>query len=566
MRTAVYTGTRNLYPFMVAAAKSLLIHSNVEKIYFLIEDDVFPYELPSEIVTINVSNQPYFRQDGPNYKSEFTYMALIRVALTKILTEDIVLSLDVDTIVNENISDLWDIDISNYYLAAAKQPTKCTDTFIDINAGVMLLNLKKMREDGIDNQLIDYINNNYEVFPEQNAIGKLCQGHILIIPADYNFNDSTDYQNAHSKKISHFAGVHEWQKYPIFKKYQDITITYNQPDKIGLDIIVPSYNDEKGLIRTLKTIYYPEFSWINIVVIDDASNVKYDNILNIFPNINLIKLDKNGGPGNARRIGMQNSSNLYIMFIDCGDIILSKYCLLAIKNELDNNRIPDIYEWDWIDGFTCESHGIFEPSTPGKIYRREFLEVYNIYPYNVGAGSYAAEDCGLNWTCYAIIDDYSNVEETPHIIHYELPIYKTVVNKDSITFKDNKEFLYTAIPGIVDNGIYCINLCENAQIDINIILDKINLFLMDLYVHFLRCVNKRPEYIEKHWECLRKFYLEVYQKYEKEYTNDDKQSIFFTKYFKHLKKYIPNPNVKRFITELKQYEKMPEYYYNFTTF
>ena len=56
MRTAVYTGTRNLYPFMVAAAKSLLIHSNVEKIYFLIEDDVFPYELPSEIVTINVSN------------------------------------------------------------------------------------------------------------------------------------------------------------------------------------------------------------------------------------------------------------------------------------------------------------------------------------------------------------------------------------------------------------------------------------------------------------------------------------------------------------------------------
>jgi hypothetical protein len=30
MRTAVYTGTRNLYEYMVAAAKSLLIHSNVE--------------------------------------------------------------------------------------------------------------------------------------------------------------------------------------------------------------------------------------------------------------------------------------------------------------------------------------------------------------------------------------------------------------------------------------------------------------------------------------------------------------------------------------------------------
>ena len=40
-------------------------------------------------------------------------MALIRVALTKILQEDIVLSLDVDTIVNENISDLWALDIKD---------------------------------------------------------------------------------------------------------------------------------------------------------------------------------------------------------------------------------------------------------------------------------------------------------------------------------------------------------------------------------------------------------------------------------------------------------------------
>ena len=105
MRTAVYTGTRNLYPYMISAAKSLLIHSNVEQIYFLIEDDVFPYDLPPKTHTINVSNQQYFKKDGPNFKSEFTYMALIRVALTKILQEDIVLSLDVDTIVNENISD-----------------------------------------------------------------------------------------------------------------------------------------------------------------------------------------------------------------------------------------------------------------------------------------------------------------------------------------------------------------------------------------------------------------------------------------------------------------------------
>lgn len=49
MKAAVYCGTRNLYRQMITAAKSLLIHSDVDKIYFLIEDDDFPYSLPPEI-------------------------------------------------------------------------------------------------------------------------------------------------------------------------------------------------------------------------------------------------------------------------------------------------------------------------------------------------------------------------------------------------------------------------------------------------------------------------------------------------------------------------------------
>ena len=56
MRAAVYCGTRNLYKNMVIAAKSLLIHSNVEKIYFLTEDDSFPLILPPKTENINIIN------------------------------------------------------------------------------------------------------------------------------------------------------------------------------------------------------------------------------------------------------------------------------------------------------------------------------------------------------------------------------------------------------------------------------------------------------------------------------------------------------------------------------
>ena len=56
MKAAVYGGTRNVYRNMLAPMKSLLMNSDVDKIYFLIEDDEFPYPLPKEVECINVSN------------------------------------------------------------------------------------------------------------------------------------------------------------------------------------------------------------------------------------------------------------------------------------------------------------------------------------------------------------------------------------------------------------------------------------------------------------------------------------------------------------------------------
>ena len=261
---------------------------------------------------------------------------------------------------------------------------------------------------------------------------------------------------------------------------------------------------------------------------------------------------------------MLNTNNNYLLFIDCGDIILSKFCLLAIKDQLDNNRTVDIYEWSWIDGDTGYVNGGNEPSTPGKIYRREFLESNNIYPYSQGAGSYAAEDCGINISCYAIIDDYKDVEETQHIQYFELPIYKTVVNKNSLTFKDNKEFWYTAVPGIVDNGIYCISICEQAQVHTDIILSKMNNFMIDLYTYFLRCVAKRPHLLESHWQQIRRFYLTTYKKYINLPENENYQTIHFKQRMKGLFNYYPRPNLKRFIRELDECENLPTNYLTFS--
>jgi len=56
--------------------------------------------------------------------------------------------------VRENISELWDLDLDNYYIAGCLEPKKSTRTSTYINMGVAMLNLKKWRDDKLDEQLV----------------------------------------------------------------------------------------------------------------------------------------------------------------------------------------------------------------------------------------------------------------------------------------------------------------------------------------------------------------------------------------------------------------------------
>lgn len=218
MKAAVYCGTRNLYADMIPAIKSLLHNSDVERVYLLIEDDEFPFWLPTECVCVNVSNQQWFKPDGPNFKSQWTYMVLMRAALHNLFTGmDKILSLDVDTIVTEDVSELWDISLNGYYFAGAMEPWKSFQDKLYINCGVMLVNLKELR-DGKGDEIIDSLNTKFYMFNEQDCINKLCQGHLLKISSEYNSNAYTE-QVSHYK-IIHFACQQNWEKHPIVGVYK----------------------------------------------------------------------------------------------------------------------------------------------------------------------------------------------------------------------------------------------------------------------------------------------------------------------------------------------------------
>ena len=225
-KTAVFVGTRNVYEEMIPPVKALLINSDVDEIYLLIEDDRFPHELPACVKTINVSDQTFFPSDGPNYSRKWTYMTLMRAALAKVLPDiDVVLSLDNDVIALQDISDIWDIPLGDCYFAAAEEPMKSKGGELyqcDYygNLGVALYNLRAFREDGMVDRAIKAINMQYWPFVEQDALNQLCQGRICPMPGYYNVNTWTKRDGV--PRVIHYAAIKGWANKPLVDQYRQI--------------------------------------------------------------------------------------------------------------------------------------------------------------------------------------------------------------------------------------------------------------------------------------------------------------------------------------------------------
>ena len=83
---------------------------------------------------------------------------------------------------------------------------------------------------------------------------------------------------------------------------------------------------------------------INITIVNDGSNVYIsDKLLNSYSNLNInyIKNMENNGPGVTRQIGLDNTNDNYIMFMDADDALASNIALYVIMSCINDVK-PDL--------------------------------------------------------------------------------------------------------------------------------------------------------------------------------------------------------------------------------
>lgn len=217
-RVVVYAGTKNIYDQMYVCLKSLLANNQIDRVFLLIEDDEFPYQIPFNVHPVNVSAQEWFAPGTPNYGSKWSYMTLLRCVFGAMFpNEHRILWLDCDTIVNDDITDLFDINMDGYMYAGAVEPQNCNRVFRYINTGVLLINLDMVRQLNREQEMVMFLSSYQFTFPDQDIINLLCQGWIRVISSEYNANTFTTACTR--PKIYHYAAVKDFKQDWAWMKY-----------------------------------------------------------------------------------------------------------------------------------------------------------------------------------------------------------------------------------------------------------------------------------------------------------------------------------------------------------
>lgn len=219
MIAAAYAGSEMTWNAMRDSAWNLAANSKVDKIYCLIDGD-FISNMPKQCEFINITNQTWFKPDGLNFNTRFTKFTLMRTIYYKLFPDlDRILSLDVDTLVVKDISELWDLDLTNYYYAGVPEKYRCKPNIAYINAGVVMFNLEKLR-DGTGDKIVSELNRVRYDFPDQDAMAYNTDGKVLFLPCEYNDTPYTGHSA--DPKIKHWAGhktythLPEWREAAIY--------------------------------------------------------------------------------------------------------------------------------------------------------------------------------------------------------------------------------------------------------------------------------------------------------------------------------------------------------------
>lgn len=186
--------------------------------------------------------------NGKNHENGYTPFAMLRLLIDFIPEiPDKIIYMDIDTMCVSDIKQLYDLDVTGYDFIACKdymgrfwiRPSYC-------NSGVLVLNIKQMKEDGLFVKCRDMVNRKKMLMPDQTALNKygkkkympfrfneqrkiksdtvvkhFCKGIVFFLPFGFHIYNIKQWQR---EKVHKSLKIHNFDD--IYKKVDALKEAY----------------------------------------------------------------------------------------------------------------------------------------------------------------------------------------------------------------------------------------------------------------------------------------------------------------------------------------------------
>ena len=177
----------------------------------------------NQVIRVDVSD--IYKEEfmnSPNESAYCTPYTLLRLLADKVEgIPDKLLYLDIDIMLADDLNKLYSIDVSDYEYAAVKEKYGCWLIRPDyINAGMLLLNMKKIKETGLLVKAREKIKTKKMLFADQDAVFWSTSSK-RIIPRKFNEQSKFDRKDT---VVCHFCKRLMFLPYPHTENYKQWNI------------------------------------------------------------------------------------------------------------------------------------------------------------------------------------------------------------------------------------------------------------------------------------------------------------------------------------------------------
>lgn len=295
-----------------------------------------------------------------------------------------------------------------------------------------------------------------------------------------------------------------------------------------IDVIIPAYNSQNTIIRTLSSIVMQlNRKELKVTIVNDGGK-DYKEIVNTFKpllDIQEIGYEENKGPGYARQYGVDNTNGEFITFIDADDTFYEACSLSLLAKPMKDTSAKFIISPFIQIGKEPMMQGPMNANLVwvfGHMYRRSFLNEHNIRMTPTRAN----EDVGYNTMCN-LIAQHEMGPEGGKI--FAMPTYEWHYNEASITRRGNDEYEYgICTPGYIYNLHHAYDVAQREGVTMKEIAAGALEVAFSCFIYYNVALAKgvREEVLAGIEELSRKFYYDYYKQIQDYISKDEYNQLY----------------------------------------